>query len=86
MTDKKEFNKLYGTHVVTGITRGCSLDVFFKQSCKSTDSKLHVVANLHVKSIMLFMMLLINKLNRLQLRNLLQLVSILKTMLKIINF
>ena len=49
MTDKKTFNSIYGTHVVTGITKGCSLDVYFKQTCKSTDDKSKVVANLHVK-------------------------------------
>ena len=39
---------MYGTHVITGITKGCSLDISYKQSIKSTDNKLSVVANLRV--------------------------------------
>ena len=53
MTNKKSFNNLYGTHVVTGITRGCSLEVYFKQACKSSDDKSSVVANLHVRILLI---------------------------------
>ena len=54
MADKKSFNSAYGTHVITGITRGCSLEVYFKQSCKSTDDKSAIVANLHVKNKLIY--------------------------------
>lgn len=30
-TNKKLFNEVYGTHYISGVTRGCKLEIFMKK-------------------------------------------------------